>query len=455
MTNKTILACGAVALLAACGESDETLTTSSAESEVGTAEASQPTFWADIAPILNEKCSSCHQAGGIAPFALDNYADAAQWAPLAAAMTASRVMPPYLMQVGGECGSFDEGDALTDEQIALIGEWANSERLEGTPAPMTPRQPFHLTEGVDVSTPEFTPAIEGGALAQFDEYRCFPIDPGLEEEAYITGFEFQPGNTRLVHHVIAMLVDPSAPSYVDGQSNAQVMAGLDQQDPARAGWHCFGEAGEGVAVEGALGGWAPGTDPYVFPEGIGVRVQPGRRLVLQVHYNMADPSVIGQSDQTRGRLQVRPSVERQAVMLLADSFLGTLGNDRPDVLEPGSPNARYSWTRSAGDLGIPPGVPAEALFVAPHMHGRGRKYTLEVGRDGAFDCQGHIERWDFNWQRLYHYTTPLPIDASSAIRVTCEYDTTGDTQPVLPGWGTQNEMCELNMMLAFPPGVQF
>jgi hypothetical protein len=110
---------------------------------------------------------------------------------------------------------------------------------------------------------------------------------------------------------------------------------------------------------------------------------------------------------------------------------------------------------AAGEAGIPPGVPVEILNVAPHMHERGRKYTFEVGRDGAFDCQGHIARWDFNWQRQYRYVTPLAIDAESAFRVTCEYDTTRDTQPVLPGWGTQNEMCEINLMVAFPPGVQF
>jgi hypothetical protein len=448
-----------VAMLAACGDADETLTLPSESSDAApgdgaSAEASPPTFWGDVAPILNDKCTACHQADGIAPFALDNYADAANWAQLVAAMTESRIMPPYLMQVGGECGSFDERDTLTDEQIATIGAWASSDRLEGVPATMAPREPFHLEEGLDVFTPEFTPAIEGGPLAQFDEYRCFGIDLGLQEEQYITALEFQPGNTQLVHHVIAMLVDPAAPSQVGGQTNAQIMDGLEQQDD-RAGWHCFGEAGEGVAVEGAPGGWAPGADPFVFPEGIGVRVQPGRKLVLQVHYNMADPSVIGQSDRTRGRLVLRPNVERQAVMLLIDDFLGTLRNNPPDVLEPGMPNATYSWTRSAGDVGIPPGVPVEILNVAPHMHERGRKYTFEVGRDGAFDCQGHIARWDFNWQRQYRYATPLAIDASSAFRVTCEYDTTGDTQPVLPGWGTQNEMCEINLMVAFPPGVQF
>jgi hypothetical protein len=106
-------------------------------------------------------------------------------------------------------------------------------------------------------------------------------------------------------------------------------------------------------------------------------------------------------------------------------------------------------------MGLPSGVPVEVLSVAPHMHERGTKFTIEIGRNDAFECQGHVENWDFNWQRAYDYMTPIVLDADSQLRVSCEYDTSRDTQPVLPGWGTRNEMCEVTMVVAFPPGVTF
>jgi hypothetical protein len=155
------------------------------------------------------------------------------------------------------------------------------------------------------------------------------------------------------------------------------------------------------------------------------------------------------------RLRLTSSVERQAGILFNDSFLGTLANDPPDVLEPGNPAARYSWTERAAALGVPPGIPVEILGVSPHMHERGRKFTIEIGEGDALECQGRINRWDFDWQRVYDYVTPPTLDADSQIRVSCEYDTSRDTAPVLPGWGTRNEMCELTMMVAFPPGVVF
>jgi hypothetical protein len=434
----------------ACGGDDMTY---AGQDEVASETPAEPTFWQHVAPILNDKCTACHQTGGIAPFALDNFADAEPRATLIADMTENRIMPPYLMDVGGECGSFDESPALTDAEIATIGAWGRGARLEGTPVVMTPPVPSSLSDGVDLFTPEFVPQIAGGPLAQFDEYRCFAIDLGLTEDSFVTGFEFQPGNTAIVHHAIGTLVDPNSASDVDGLSNAQVIEQLRQD--GREGWPCFSGAGDGVRVENATAAWAPGSEPFTFPEGIGVRVRPGRQLVVQVHYNLARAEVRGQSDRTRVRLQLRSSVERQAGLLLNDAFLGTLRNSPPDMLEPGNPAASYSWTRNGEDFGLAPGVPVEVLTVAPHMHQRGRKYTVEFGRDDVFECQGHVERWDFNWQRFYEYLTPPTLDSNSQVRISCEYDTSADTEPVLPGWGTRNEMCEVTMAVAFPPGVVF
>jgi len=439
----------------ACGGDDATSLPADDANEV--TESTEPTFWQHVAPIMNEKCAACHQTGGIAPFPLDNFEDAERRASLIADYTANRIMPPYLMDVSGECGEFDDGAALTDAEIATIGEWARGERLLGTPAEMTPPTPPSLPEALDVFTPEFFPKIEGSAIAQFDEYRCFTVDMGLTEESFVTGYEVIPGNTNIVHHVIAMVVDPNAPSEIEGLDNTQAIARLREQeaDPSREGWHCFGGSGEGVRIESVPGGWVPGVKPYTFPEGIGVRVRPDRQLVVQVHYNLARPEVRDQSDRTRVRLQLANSVRRQAVVLLNDAFLSTLGNTPPDVLPPGDPAAKYSWTMTGAEFGLPEGVPVEVLSVSPHMHERGRKYTVEYGRDDVFECRGRINRWDFNWQLQYDYVEPPILDSNSQIRVSCEYDTSSDTAPVVPGWGTRNEMCELTLTLAFPEGVTF
>ena len=53
---------------------------------------------------------------------------------------------------------------------------------------------------------------------------------------------------------------------------------------------------------------------------------------------------------------------------------------------------------------------------------------------------------------MYFYKSPLPLHGTDGMNVTCEYDTSNDTSPVLPGWGTGNEMCLPIMVIAQPPG---
>jgi hypothetical protein len=416
-------------------------------------EAPAPTFYQQAAPIFASKCVSCHQEGGIGPFALDDYAAASSRASQIAAYTADRIMPPFLLETGGECGNFDEGAALTDEEIATIGAWARGGAREGTRVELT-RPPLPVLEGAtEFSLPEFVPQITGGLLAEFDEYRCLPLPMQLATDTFVTGYDVTPGNARLVHHVAAFIVDPEHVTR-SGRTNREVMDALHAADPnpERAGWSCFSQAGGGLEVEAAPAFWAPGQGILEFPDGLGVPLRRGRMLVVQVHYNMsrAAPAPVS----TKVRLRLSPSVARRAIVLGEDELLDTIYDPTPATLEPGQPSVKFTWDRSGRDQGLPEGLRAEIVSIAPHMHERGRKYTFEVAQGtGGYACQGRVNRWDFNWQRFYEYAAPIPFDANTRFRVTCDYDTSADSEPVRPGWGTQNEMCFVLLMLAMPPGV--
>ena len=413
-----------------------------------------PTFWQDVAPLLNEKCVACHQTGGIAPFALDNYADARTRANQMAALTAARIMPPYLMETGGDCGSFDESRALSDAQIELISDWVAAGTREGSAVALSVPELPSLANARQWTTPNFTPEIQGGTLAEFDEYRCFRVELGLTQDTWVTGSEVLPGNAQMVHHVIGMIVNP-AESTPNG-TNEEIMQALDDESPDREGWPCFGAAGESVSVESEPVLWAPGTGAVQYPGGLGVRVRQGRQLVVQVHYNLADPAVRGQTDQTQVKLQLSDDVERQAFFVPEDKFLDTVYDAQPAELAPGQNAVPYTWTASMAEvIGSNLPIALDLVQISPHMHQRGRKWTLELGNGGDFECIGRINRWDFNWQAGYTYAAAPQLLGSSQLRLTCEYDTSADAMPVLPGWGTRNEMCLVTLMIALPPGVRF
>jgi len=81
-----------------------------------------PTFNRDVAPILYNNCSNCHRPGEVAPFALLTYDDAAKRAKQIAAVTQARFMPPWKAEPG--YGHFPNERRLTDQQIAIVREWA-------------------------------------------------------------------------------------------------------------------------------------------------------------------------------------------------------------------------------------------------------------------------------------------------------------------------------------------
>jgi hypothetical protein len=405
------------------------------------------TFWQDVAPLYSAKCVGCHQEGGIPPFALDNYADAAANAALELARTASGAMPPYFMVHDDSCGSFEVGDrTLTPAEKATIAAWVNGGKPEGTPVTLTrPPKPV-LAGAVDVATPMFSPVAQGGDLALNDEYRCFALDPPNAQVAFLTGYDVTPGEPSIIHHVIVFVVDPQAKG-TNGDTNAATIQALDGDSPDRLGWPCFGGAGDGLDVESVPVTWAPGQGIVNYPQGMGVPIAPTAKLIVQVHYNLADPASVGKTDRTTIHLKLADTVNRRLVFVLPDPFLGSLDNPTPDTLTPGLADSKYTWTRSAKQMGLG-GIPsADLVAVMPHMHGRGLRQTMTLG--GA--CASHLEGWDFHWQEFYFYKTPLPVTPASQFQVTCEYDTSADTDPVLPGWGTRNEMCLNILMLALPP----
>ena len=65
--------------------------------------------------------------------------------------------------------------------------------------------------------------------------------------------------------------------------------------------------------------------------------------------------------------------------------------------------------------------------------------------DGSETCGVDVPRWDFAWQLYYFYEQPVRLGPGDRIRVTCTFDTRGATEPVMPGWGTGDEMCLLGV----------
>ncbi|WP_437740973.1 hypothetical protein WMF39_35700 [Sorangium sp. So ce1504] len=415
--------------------------------------AQEPTFWQDVAPITASKCTACHQEGGLAPFRLDDYISAKARAGAIDDAVRGGHMPPFLVKHDGSCGDFKDDETLTAEELDVIHRWATGARAEGDRAGAPPTPPVPTLEGgVDYMTPPITPLVDpADPLAAHDEWRCFPVDPSLDADRFITGYQVTPGVRSIVHHVTVYRVTPSEASLAEGKTNQDVMTELDDASPDRPGWECFGGPADELPFQ-PLFAWAPGQDVVEFPGGTGAPVSAKDAFVVQVHYNIHDHAGASAEDSTRLRLRYEDTVERRAVFVGDDGFMTTLFEpDGPDTLPPGQQDAAYTWRRTRAELALDPGLPPiEVLGVMPHMHERGRTFDLRVASGTQESCIARVNDWDVHWQGVYWYRTPPLLDPSSSLEVTCTFDTRDAEAPVLPGWGTQNEMCNLNLLVALP-----
>lgn len=417
--------------------------------------------WADVAPIVGARCSGCHQPGGGAPFALLTHADAAPYAGAMAVAVQGRAMPPWLVVADGSCNTFRDAHWLDQDEIDLVVAWADAGAPEGLPgtSPITPAPALMLDDATHtIDLPEQRPEAEGDFFAPNDEYRCFQVTDLAEQQAFLTGYEVLPGNDAIVHHVIGMIVDPTADSWDRSRTNAEEIARLEAEDP-RPGWDCLGSVGGAGREKSIPIDWAPGQGAVRYPDGLGVRLAPHEWIVLQVHYNLADPATEGASDQTTVKLRLDDAVETEAYVGLPDPLLMSL-YDFPnvDTLAPGEPETSYTWTLSGQELLAWAYHPQYALVdaleiraVMPHMHQRGVAQRMEIRRaGGGVDCGFELPRWDFEWQKVYWYEAPIRVGRHDTVTVTCTYDTSGDAAAIWPGWGTNNEMCLTGVIVTVP-----
>jgi hypothetical protein len=81
----------------------------------------EATFTKDIAPLIFQKCTSCHRPGEAAPFALQTYDDVKKRGDLIASVVSERQMPPW--KAARSDAAFRYERRLEDDQITLINDW--------------------------------------------------------------------------------------------------------------------------------------------------------------------------------------------------------------------------------------------------------------------------------------------------------------------------------------------
>jgi Flp pilus assembly protein TadD len=353
-----------------------------------------PTFHKQIAPILYAHCTSCHRPGESAPFSLLTYADAKKRATQIAAVTRSHFMPPWLPEPGH--GEFDGERRLSENQIALIGEWAAAGAPEGDPKD-APSPPV-FTPGWQLGTPDlvvsatkpFQVPAEGS-----DVFWNFVLTPSIKETYYVKAIEIRPGNASSVHHA-NMLVDRSRSARRQEKAPGDGFPGMDLVIPT-----------DTFDPDSHFLFWKPGGTPWTEPEGMAWRLDPGNDLVLNFHFKITGKAEVVQP--TVG-LYFSKQAQTKFPMLIQLEHDGALN------IPPGARDFLVS-----DDFKLP--VDADVLAVYPHAHYLG--HVLEgyaTLPDGTRRWLVRIPNWDLNWQAVYRYRRPVFLPKGTVISMRFHYD---------------------------------
>jgi hypothetical protein len=375
-----------------------------------------PTFHEDVEPLLNKHCLNCHVAGGIGTFDMQGYEKAVANAEAFPFELLNRRMPPWRIDSSGSCQTFQDDKSMSDEEIDTILRWIDGGMPQGDPAnaPPPPPPPEKLAR-VDATADMGVAYTPNANLT--DDYRCFVVDPQIATDKFLTAFEVKPGVPSEVHHMILF-----QPNSEQAEANAEA---LDAQEEG-PGYTCFGDARVNADFFAV---WAPGSNVQKLPAGTGAKINAGRKLIMQIHYNTLAGAA---PDRTAIDLTLEDSVPLEAFNIILGNF--------DLLLQPGQSAAVSEGEISFAELPFPVRVHS----IAPHMHTLGKKMKVSLLRaddNNAEECIGKVDDWDFNWQFSYIYEEPVTVNPGDSIRFECTYDTSDRSEPVSFGEGTQDEMC--------------
>ena len=303
----------------------------------------QVSFTKNVAPILQERCQSCHRPGTFAPMPLVTYEETRPWARSIKAKVIAREMTPWFIDKNVGIQHFSNDVSLTDEEIAAIAKWVDSGAPKGNPADMPPPRQFDDDQTWHIGQPDHIVTLPKDLVVAAkgpDKWPEIVVDSGLTEDRYIKGVQIMPiKGFPVFHHIITTIVNED-------------------------------EDNEAEGVEGSFGGgfflneYALGKKGDVFPDGSARLIKAGTKINFQIHTHPTGKEIpanvaLGMKFYPKGYVPNK---------VVASNLLG----NSPELdIRPNTDNIRTDTYTTMTK-------PARLLSYQPHMHNRGKAACLEA-----------------------------------------------------------------------------
>ena len=350
-----------------------------------------PVYEADIAPIIEENCASCHRESGIAPFAMDSYSMIRGWSPMIREVVMTKRMPPG--QIDPHIGSFENDMLLADSEQQTLLHWieAGAPR-DGTTDPLAhlfwPESEWAFGEPdliIDI------PPQEIPATGVLDYYNVM-VDVDLEEDRWVRASQYVPGDRSVLHHTLHSIIPPGA------TRGGSLLGGDDQDRP-------------GIAP------YIPGQAPRMEPPNTGGLLRAGTKIAMQMHYTTTGRAAV---DESRIGVWFYPKdfvPQERTSGACACHFTSTWVN-----IPPYDPD--YEMTQS-----IVIDDDAYVYSFTPHMHFRGKRMRFHATfPDGTTEEMLNIANYNYNWQLAYTLKEPRFVPAGTKFTAVGAFDNSEQNQ---------------------------
>ena len=333
-----------------------------------------------IAPIVKDKCATCHQPGGIGPMPLNSYEQIKAFSPMIREVIRTHRMPPYLADE--TVGAFKDDDRLNSKEIKTLVHWVEAGAPRGTgPDPLAkvkfqaPDWPLGQPD-VILNVPDVKIAATG-----IMDYQHPVVPNAMTEGRWMKATTFRVSDRQVVHHILT--------GVVQGDYNVK-------SEASEAQWGA------------SLGGYGPGRGSNIQPQDTGVWVPPSGGVAFQNHYT---PYGKATTETTQMGLYWYKKGE-EPKYVLRTFLIPDFSIEIPANTERHHEIAYIEF-------------PHEAILygLTPHAHHRGAATSVAIRYpDGKEVMLLAMPRYDFNWQYEYFLKEPLKVPAGAKIIARWTYD---------------------------------
>jgi cytochrome c-type biogenesis protein CcmH/NrfG len=300
-------------------------------------------------------------------------------------------MPPWKPEP--EHGEFEGVRRLSDAQIALVERWVDQGSRQGDPDGLLPVPTW--SAGWQLGEPDLIVTMPEPYVLKADGadvFRTFVVPIPLTTRRYVRAMEFHPGSFASVHH---------ANIKVD---RTNLSRQWDEGEPGPG--YDGGGSREARFPDGQFLGWTPGQSPRVAPRSMTWHIDPGSDLVIEMHLMPTKTSE--QVQASVGLFFTDEAPTKTAYML-------RIGRQNIDIAA-----GQQSYVNT-DSYTLP--VDVDVLGVQPHAHYLARDVRgFATLPDGSTRPLIYIKDWDFHWQDVYRFVTPLALPKGSIVTMRYTYD---------------------------------